>query len=111
MSGGDVVPYLDSRNTKGHGNHNSNSQSKILAKLLGSVAGKAMVVLCGKCGAMRECMWHWAKIWRGLGGKRMVDGGFCCQGPDVRGRWPDVRAAGCPGLSGRMSGRWVRGRI
>ena len=30
MSGGDVdvEPYLDSRNTIGHGNHNSNSQNK-----------------------------------------------------------------------------------
>ena len=30
MSSGDVdaEPYLDSRNTIGHGNHNSNSQSK-----------------------------------------------------------------------------------
>ena len=59
MSGGDVdaEPYLDSRNTIGHGNHNSNSQSKNGSKLSELVAGKAMVVLCGSGGGMRKCMW------------------------------------------------------
>jgi hypothetical protein len=34
MSGGDidVAPYLNSRNTIGHGNRNSNSQSKMRQK-------------------------------------------------------------------------------
>jgi hypothetical protein len=52
-----------------------------------------MVVLCGSGNGHRN------KIGRKLGGK--WGGGWCCccQGPDVRAGWPDVRGsrAGCPG--------------
>jgi len=47
MSGGDVdvEPYLYSRNTIGHGNHNSNSQRPKCVKIVGVDSGYAMVVL------------------------------------------------------------------
>ena len=55
MSGGDVdvEPYLNSRYAIGHGNRNSNSQSKNMTKLLEVVAGRLwwcyaeVVVVCG----------------------------------------------------------------
>ena len=63
MSGGDVdvKPYLDSRNTIGHGNHNSNSQSKRV-KIVGVGNGK------GYGGAMRKWWWY-AEVYVGSGTK------------------------------------------
>ena len=63
MSGGDVdvEPYLDSRNTIGHGNHNSNSQSK-MGQNCRKGSGK------GYGGAMRKWWWY-AEVYVGTGTK------------------------------------------
>ena len=70
MSGGDVdvEPYLNSRNTIGHGNRNTNSQKQRGSKLSELVAGKAVVVLCGSGGAMRKWWWY-AEVYVGTGTK------------------------------------------
>ena len=64
MSGGDVdvEPYLDSRNTIGHRNHNSNSQSKNGSKIVGVGSGK------GYGGAMRKWWWY-EEVYVGSGTK------------------------------------------
>ena len=41
---GDVEPYLYSRNTIGHGNHNPKSQRPKCVKIFGDGSGYAMVV-------------------------------------------------------------------
>ena len=63
MSGGDVdaEPYLDSRNTIGHGNDNSNSQSKT-GQNVGVGSGK------GYDGGMRKWWWY-AEVYVGTGTK------------------------------------------
>ena len=70
MSGGDVdvEPYLDSRNTIGHGNHNSNSSKQNGSKLSELVAVTAMVVPCGIGGGMRK-WWSYAEVYVGTGTK------------------------------------------
>ena len=63
MSGGDVVaePYLDSRNTIGHGNHTQILKTKWV-KIVGVGNGK------GYGGAMRKWWWY-AEVYVGSGTK------------------------------------------
>ena len=62
MSGGDVdvEPYLYSRNTIGHGNHNSNSQrpkaTMVVAESGGGIAYDVVKAL-GKDGKVRKIRW------------------------------------------------------
>ena len=62
MSGGDVdvEPYLYSRNTIGHGNHNSNSQrpkaTMVVAKSGGGIADDVVKAL-GKDANVRKIRW------------------------------------------------------
>ena len=104
MSGGDVdvEPYLNSRNTSRTRYRNSNFQRKIGPKL-----SELEVV---SDGGMRKYMWareqNLAKYgWKMGGGEEVMLPGAGCPG----------LMAGCMGcrmfgLSGRMSGLWIRGR-
>ena len=112
MSGGDVdaEPYLDSRNTKGHGNHNSNSQSKIGPKL------SELVLVRG--GGVCGIWWCYAEVVEVCGSiygiwcapeQNLVDGDVAARGR-MSGWKAGCPGGGCPGLTGRMSGLWVQGR-
>ena len=59
MSGGDVdvEPYLNSRNTIGHGTATQILKAK-RDKIVGGGSGKSMVVLCGSGGGIQK--WKWA---------------------------------------------------
>ena len=50
----EVEPYLYSRNTIGHGNHNSNSQRPKRVKIVGVDGGQAMVMRAESGGGMRN---------------------------------------------------------
>ena len=114
MSGGDVdvEPYLNSRNTIGHGIATQIlkvKQDKIVR--VGSVKRWwcmwYMVVLCGSGGGMRKCMWalgkNWAKYgWKMGGGEEVMLPGAGC--PGLKAGCPGCRMSG---LSGQMSGLWI----
>ena len=58
MSGGDVdaEPYLDSRNTKGYGSHNSKSQGPKCVKIvIGGIGDDGGVCGFGTCGERWGC--------------------------------------------------------
>ena len=98
MRGGDVddEPYLYSRNTIGHGNHNSNSQRPKWVKIVIGGSGERWWCLwkaLGVCGSKRG---HRGKIGRRYGEMGAGDGVAA-----PRGRMSGP-AAGCPGR--RMSG-------
>ena len=101
MSGRDVdaKPYLYSRNTIGHRNHNSNSKRPKRVKIVGVGSGK------GYGGGMRKCMWapeqNLAKVrwkmerWNGVVAIR------------ARMSMPGIRMSGaarCPRSRARCSG-------
>ena len=105
MSGGDVdvEPYLYSRNTIGHGNHNPKSQRP-----------KRVKIDIGGSGERWWCLWNrweFAEASVGTGAKLGESMGKWAQGMELLlpgagcpGQLPDVRGAGCPVDTGWMSG-------